>query len=220
MWSKNFKFTLTASLNDKLKEFKTKLDIPRGGKKQYDKNVQNQRWLKTTGGLVSGDVNPPDTDADIQTEQRQPHWWNETPWSLTPCEDYGLGLAEIPRCWAPLGGLPVEEGCVSSEGWEAAWPSLSPSESRWVLTKPGMAWGSTGCRSCWIWRFLAVKVSTCGVVFCFVLCGVCGEVVYEPRNKIKGNEGSCTGKGEKQSRRKGEERIERTKMKERGQRDS
>lgn len=63
-------------------------------------------------------------------------------------------------------------------------------------------------------------MSTCGVVFCFVLCGVCGEVVYEPRNKIKGNEGSCTGKGEKQSRRKGEERIERTKMKERGQRDS
>lgn len=54
----------------------------------------------------------------------------------------------------------VEEGCVSAEGcesWEAeaSWPSLSPTESRWVLTKPGMAWGSTGCRTCWISRFLA-----------------------------------------------------------------
>lgn len=59
---------------------------------------------------------------------------------------------------------------MSSEGWdsweaEAAWPSLSPSESRCVLTRPGMVWGSTGCRTCWICRFLAkMGVSAYGVV--------------------------------------------------------
>lgn len=69
----------------------------------------------------------------------------------------------LQRLW---GGLPVEEGCVSSEGWEswraeARWPSSTPSEFKWVLTKPGMMLGSTGCRTCWMCRFLAKYMLQC-----------------------------------------------------------
>lgn len=55
------------------------------------------------------------------------------------------------------------EGCESWEA-EASWPSsLSPSDSRCAL-KPGMALGSTGCRTCRMWRFLA-KCKCCDFVF-------------------------------------------------------
>lgn len=141
MWLKNITPRgPTATLNDKLKDLNTKLDI-QGKKTKRQKctkseMVINNRWVSVLSQTY-------------KTEQQQPHWWNETPWSLNP--------VQLPRCSAPLGGLPVEEGCVSSEGWEAeaCRTSLSPSESGCVRTKSGMAWGSTGCRTCWICRFLA-----------------------------------------------------------------
>lgn len=63
----------------------------------------------------------------------------------------------VPGVHPLLGGLPVEEGNVSSEGWESweAEAARPPSESRCVLATTGLARGSKGCNSCWTRRFLA-----------------------------------------------------------------
>lgn len=68
-----------------------------------------------------------------------------------------LSWSACPGVHTLMGGLPVEEGSVSSEGWESweAEAARPPSESRCVLATTGSARGSKGCNSCWTRRFLA-----------------------------------------------------------------
>lgn len=90
---------------------------------------------------------------------------NQTRWRSDKDTRINETRSARPRCGPPLPeGLPVEEGSVSSEGWEswgaeaACRPSLSVSGSRCVLTTTG--WASRGSKGCKSWRtrrFLAKR---------------------------------------------------------------
>lgn len=128
----------------KVEQNQTLPDNKRNLKKKY--NVRDD-YIQLGGQMLMGAPR-------VKTEQQHPHTDNilEDP-DLLNWETHSIHW-----CSAPQGGLPVEEGCVSSEGWErlaakADWPSFSPSD--FFLSTTGTAMGSTGCRICWICRFLA-----------------------------------------------------------------